>query len=53
MLIIPSFEGRIKSMKALGSENEIDFQQTKKNILIKIPEAEQNDIDTVLEITLL
>ena len=53
MLIVPSFEGRIKSMKILNTENEIDFQQTKKNILIKIPEAEQNDIDTILEITLL
>lgn len=52
MLIVPSFEEKIKSIKILNSENEIIFTQTKKNILIKIPEGEQNDIDTILEITL-
>ena len=53
MLIIPAFEGMIKSVISYSTKTEIDFQKTKKNILIKIPVAEQNDTDTILEITLL
>lgn len=50
--VIPEFKERIKSVKLFADKRAVKFKQTKVGLLIEIPEAAQNEIDTIVEITL-
>ncbi|TDU43050.1 alpha-L-fucosidase [Gelidibacter sediminis] len=50
--VIPEFKERIKSVKLFADKRAVKFKQTKAGLLMEIPEAAQNEIDTIVEITL-
>ncbi len=50
--VIPEFKERIKSVKLFAEKSAVKFKQTKAGLLMEIPKAAQNEIDTIVEITL-
>lgn len=50
--VIPEFNASIKSVKLYATKSNVKTKQTKEGLLIEIPESDQNDIDTIVEITL-
>ncbi|MBJ7879814.1 alpha-L-fucosidase [Gelidibacter salicanalis] len=50
--VIPEFNASIKSAKLFATKKKVKTKQTKDGLLIEIPESDQNDIDTIVEITL-
>ncbi|PKQ45270.1 alpha-L-fucosidase [Confluentibacter flavum] len=52
ILFVPEFIHRITSIKLYHNKSKIKFEQTKYGLFLDIPLSEQNDIDTIVEITL-
>ncbi|OAD42232.1 alpha-L-fucosidase [Polaribacter atrinae] len=50
--IISGFKTRIKSAKLFSNKRKIKTKHTKDGLQIEIPEASQNEIDTIIEIIL-
>ena len=52
VLFIPEFTNEIKSVKFYANKSKIKFKQSEYGLFLEIPLSEQNDIDTIVEITL-
>jgi alpha-L-fucosidase len=50
--VIPEFRAAIISAELFANKKKIITKQTKDGLLIEIPKADQNKIDTIIEITL-
>jgi alpha-L-fucosidase len=49
---IPNFTANIKSIKLYLGKSKIKFKQSQYGLFLEIPLSEQNEIDTIVEITL-
>lgn len=51
-IVIPEFKAIIKSAKLFSNKSNVNTNQSKDGLRIEIPESDQNEIDTIIEITL-
>ncbi|WP_411029731.1 alpha-L-fucosidase [Spongiimicrobium sp. 3-5] len=51
-VVIPNFSQKIKKVSFFGSKSPIRFKQRKGELTFSIPESEQDELDTIIEITL-
>lgn len=52
VITIPEFAAKIKSVQLFDSKKKIKAKRSKDGLHLEIPKQDQNDIDTILEITL-
>ncbi len=50
--VVPDFKTAIKSAKLFANKKNIKIKRSKEGLVIEIPEADQNEIDTIIEIAL-